>query len=111
MTKTKRPYAVTFQSTVYVWAESEHEASDLACRYGADEAGFGEAFSKMCLVDAPERLDDEYVMAIEFINPEDEPELCVECGGPNDDGEGWDGMCGNCADRAEAERGEATDER
>lgn len=26
--------------------------------------------------------------------------LCP-CGEPNDDGEGWDGMCGNCADRAE----------
>jgi hypothetical protein len=27
---------------------------------------------------------------------------CRECGDPTDDGEGWDGLCGNCADREEA---------
>jgi hypothetical protein len=27
---------------------------------------------------------------------------CRVCGEPNDDGEGWDSMCGNCADRAES---------
>jgi hypothetical protein len=26
---------------------------------------------------------------------------CKECGKPNNDGEGWDGLCGNCADKAE----------
>ncbi len=28
--------------------------------------------------------------------------FCSECGADNDDGEGWDGLCGNCADRKEA---------
>lgn len=26
-------------------------------------------------------------------------ESCTECGDDADDGEGWDGKCGNCADR------------
>lgn len=26
---------------------------------------------------------------------------CDECGAPLDDGEGWDGLCGNCADLKE----------
>lgn len=26
-------------------------------------------------------------------------EVCRTCGEPNDDGEGWDGECGNCADK------------
>lgn len=30
-------------------------------------------------------------------------ETCSECGEPCDDGEGWDGMCGNCADKADSE--------
>lgn len=29
---------------------------------------------------------------------------CRGCAGPNDDGEGFDGLCGNCADQAEAAR-------
>jgi len=28
-------------------------------------------------------------------------EECRICGAQNDDGEGWDGLCGNCSDRAE----------
>ena len=28
------------------------------------------------------------------------PLACRQCGEPADDGEGWDGLCGNCADRA-----------
>jgi hypothetical protein len=32
---------------------------------------------------------------------EDEFNTCTECGEPNDDGEGWNGLCGNCADKAE----------
>lgn len=35
--------------------------------------------------------------AIEEVDLDD---FC-ECGAPNDDGEGWDGKCGNCADREE----------
>lgn len=28
--------------------------------------------------------------------------ICRECGDRNDNGEGWDGLCGTCADRAYA---------
>lgn len=31
-------------------------------------------------------------------------EACRTCGEPNDDGEGWDGECGNCADATEHKR-------
>lgn len=31
----------------------------------------------------------------------DDQNACRECGEPNDNGEGFDGLCGNCADRAE----------
>lgn len=31
-------------------------------------------------------------------------DVCSECGGDLDDGEGWDGRCGPCADRVEASR-------
>lgn len=34
--------------------------------------------------------------------PDDDDFACRECGGPTDDGEGWDGLCGDCADRREA---------
>lgn len=35
--------------------------------------------------------------------PEPEPELCSECGAnlADDEGEGYDGLCGSCADEAE----------
>lgn len=32
---------------------------------------------------------------------------CLECGEPNDNGEGWDGLCGNCADITTGEDGTA----
>lgn len=32
---------------------------------------------------------------------EREAELCVNCGQPADNGEGYDGLCGSCADRLE----------
>jgi len=37
---------------------------------------------------------------------EDDMELdtCTQCGEPDDDGEGWDGLCGSCADRHQAEQ-------
>ena len=34
-----------------------------------------------------------------WAEPQDDP--CRECGESADDGEGWDGLCGNCADREE----------
>jgi hypothetical protein len=33
---------------------------------------------------------------------DDTDSRCRICGEPNDDGEGWDSMCGSCADRAES---------
>lgn len=37
---------------------------------------------------------------------EDDDTACAsdDCDDPNDDGEGWNGYCGNCADRIEAEK-------
>lgn len=31
----------------------------------------------------------------------DESNKCTDCGAPTDNGEGWDGLCGNCADKKE----------
>jgi len=36
-------------------------------------------------------------------------ELCSQCGDSLADGEGWDGLCGSCADRAEHDK-EAPDD-
>ena len=33
---------------------------------------------------------------------------CRSCGEPSDDGEGYDGLCGNCADRVENAHPHAT---
>lgn len=33
----------------------------------------------------------------------DESNTCTNCGRPTDDGEGYDGLCGNCADKANGE--------
>lgn len=42
-----------------------------------------------------------YVMAWVWVDAEDAG-ICVQCGATNaDNGEGYDGMCGNCADKAE----------
>lgn len=35
------------------------------------------------------------------VNEEVREKTCRECDGPNEDGEGFDGMCGGCADKAE----------
>lgn len=39
-----------------------------------------------------------------------EADLCSECSGSLDDGEGYDGMCGDCADKAEAGEENADEE-
>lgn len=36
----------------------------------------------------------------------DAADMCDQCGEPNDDGEGEDGLCGNCADKRYNEDGE-----
>lgn len=37
----------------------------------------------------------------------EEQELCYHCGADTDDGEGFDGLCGDCADQNSDEEGEA----
>lgn len=51
-------------------------------------------------LDAAKDLPDS-AWALAKVNDEDE-NFCTECGEPNDDGEGFDGLCGPCADRKEA---------
>jgi len=46
----------------------------------------------------------------EAVCPECAAEKCSECGEPLDDGEGYDGKCGNCADRAEGREFTTADE-
>ncbi len=75
-TKTNKPYRVEFFYAVYVWAEDEDAAYDLARTYGADEAGFGENFDKLdTLEDCVEVVEDEFVWPVMFINPQDDPEF------------------------------------
>lgn len=38
---------------------------------------------------------------------DDDDDKCSACGGPNDDGEGWDGLCGDCADKVAEDDGVA----
>ncbi len=38
-------------------------------------------------------------------------DFCRECGGDNTRGEGYDGLCGNCADRAQQESEDWDEER
>lgn len=42
--------------------------------------------------------------------PDSDAGLCEVCKGPNDNGEGWNGMCGDYADKAEPEDDEENDE-
>ena len=36
-----------------------------------------------------------------LLDAQNDEDLCDECQDPLDDGEGWNGLCGNCADRRE----------
>ena len=63
-----------------------------------DVAGLTELWVNS-IVDARDDRDDTEV--------EDEP--CCECGESTSDGEGYDGLCGNCADRSELPEKEHTD--
>jgi len=45
---------------------------------------------------------DEFDSLYDADPDEDGIERCSECNAPLDDGEGYDGRCGNCADRREA---------
>lgn len=46
-------------------------------------------------------FEDQDIADKGFIQNEDDEDECVHCGESLDDGEGYDGYCGNCADRIE----------
>lgn len=52
-----------------------------------------------------EELDEAFIKAVDDAVDSDDPEVCDSCGAPTDDGEGYDGLCGNCADVAELHQG------
>ncbi|MGZ6347976.1 MAG: hypothetical protein ACXWP0_01140 [Ktedonobacterales bacterium] len=56
------------------------------------------------LVDEAENIHGEWVEEAEIEAEEAEDEQCrtLGCDGNPNDGEGWDGYCGNCADRLKA---------
>lgn len=73
---------------------------DGSCIEGLAE---GEADTKSA---ASTELSDQLAKSLPlyfWTEDDDEPEECSECGESLDDGEGWDGLCGNCADRAAVE--------
>ena len=85
-------------------------AAWLACRNGetgfADDPALARHAADMGPVEV--QLDEDIVrvfpaaQAVVEDAPEDEDEeSCYECGASLDDGEGYDGLCGNCADAAE----------
>lgn len=52
------------------------------------------------LVKAGHHPDDSAVLeALDELQRLLEEEVCPACLAPSNDGEGWDGYCGNCADR------------
>ncbi|MTH61131.1 hypothetical protein [Paracoccus litorisediminis] len=56
-------------------------------------------------LDAEVSLGDDpgaYVMVWKWVTSS-EADVCDECNGSLDDGEGYDGLCGSCADAAEEE--------
>jgi hypothetical protein len=46
---------------------------------------------------------DEHSDHLSEVHDDDGDDSCSECGADLDDGQGFDGLCGNCADRAEVE--------
>ncbi len=82
---------------------------------GGNDAAYrsaaGDPFDEQYTIDddAPVRVveDGAQVMAWVFVT-DGEADLCSECRASLDDGEGYDGMCGDCADQDE-EEGRADD--
>jgi hypothetical protein len=80
----------------------------------ATNAGNVEALSDDGVDDLIEHLQfegDDKLAAFKAVDggvdglEDDDPEVCASCGSPTDDGEGYDGLCGNCADMAELHHG------
>lgn len=49
----------------------------------------------------PEDHDSLQAAALQALEDSGDIERCSECQSSLDDGEGWNGLCGNCADQAE----------
>ncbi len=68
-----------------------------------------EAFKKEFDEKLAGMTDEELIKSFEEIGcaivvrhseDDEDDSKCRSCGGPNDDGEGYDGLCGDCADKA-----------
>lgn len=61
------------------------------------------AKAALAALETPGDLTEEEIKGViedlELVLPEEDG--CDKCGAPLDDGEGWDGRCGSCADQAE----------
>ena len=96
---------------------AEHKLADNIPRQPRNEKDYlrlEQAFLKYC----DEKHPNESVADVDFNiwlarnvgdkqkSKEPDPNTCHMCGGPADNGEGWDGLCGNCADREARRKGE-----
>lgn len=80
-------------------------AQELDCT--TDEATHqGMAFAGLCAPFRPKRRDQEFPAALSQFDDggeeewqEDCEDLCTECDADNTGGDGYDGKCGNCADK------------
>ena len=65
-----------------------------------------EGGSYATIVEATERATAEALARREMaVSRAEERELCYHCGADTDDGEGFDGLCGDCADRSSDDEG------
>ena len=93
-------------ASLIVLAASTDEAREGA-RRRRDENGGWDGLTTTLFFPGEEELDvevvddDEPLTAHPGVGGEEEGEPCEVCGGPNDDGEGWIGRCGECADATE----------
>lgn len=68
---------------------------------GGVEASFHSPWELPKIKKSLAAIEDGHVM-LETIAPYAEytgERGCTQCGAATDDGEGWDGLCGNCADK------------
>lgn len=80
-------YFVTWE--IDIDAESPREAAQKALNMQRDETSLATCFKV---------FDDKgNEIAVDLSEPDEDH--CRQCGAPSDNGEGWDGLCGNCADK------------
>lgn len=77
-----------------------------ALRYWQRKAGKGSGEPEELMIATGEGFEplgdseiDELVEHLQFDGDDEDDNVCSECGDPTDDGEGYDGLCGNCADK------------